>query len=96
MAIKAIGYKVIVRPDIIEKKTKSGLVLAVDEKLEQGAQVVGTIVDIGEDAFVAYKPKTPFCGLKKGDKVFYAKYAGKGLGDGLLCIVDDDICAKIE
>lgn len=94
--VKAIGYKIIIKPDEVLKYSKGGIALAVDAKMEANAQVVGTIVDIGEDFAVAYKPKTPYWGLKVGDKVYYAKYAGKWVGDDLLILNDEDICAKIQ
>lgn len=100
MALKAISYKVIVRPDAVEKKTASGLVLARNEREEKGANVRGTVVDLGEDAFSAYKPKTAFAGLKVGDVVYYAKYAGKRIKESddseeLLVLLDDDIVCKV-
>ena len=97
--LKAVGFCVIVFPDIVEEQTKSGIILKMDKKMEQNAQVTGTIVDIGEDAFAAYKPKTPYAGLKVGDKVWYAKYAGKWIKDKendreVLIIRDEDIVCK--
>ncbi|MDE1868312.1 MAG: hypothetical protein KGI08_11480 [Thaumarchaeota archaeon] len=99
MTLKAIGYKLIVLPETVEKKTKSGIVLAVDEKMEQNAQVVGTIIDIGEDVAAAFKPKTEYWGLRVGDKIWYAKYAGKWIKDEennreVLVINDEDVCVK--
>ena len=99
MTLKAVGFCVIVFPDIVEEKTKSGLIMAIDKKMEQNAQVTGIIVDIGEDAFAAFKPKTPFAGLKIGDRVWYAKYAGKWIKDvendrEVLVIRDEDIVVK--
>lgn len=101
MPIKAVGYKAIIRPEKVEEKSKGGIVLAVDERMEQRAQVLGTILDLGEDFAVAYRPKTAFWGLKPGDKVYYAKYAGKWVKDPeseeeLLIINDEDICAVLK
>ena len=101
MAVKAIGYKAILKPDEVLKYSKGGIALAVDARLEANAQVVGTIIDLGEDFAVAYKPKTPQWGLKVGDKVYYAKYAGKWVTDPIteeefLIVNDEDICAKVE
>ena len=97
MPIKPVGFKAVVRPEQVEEKTKSGIVLALDKGLEIKAQVLGTLVEIGEDFAVAFHPKTPMWGLKVGDKVFYAKYAGKWVKDPetneeLLIINDEDIC----
>lgn len=99
MPFKAIAHRVIVRPDKIEEKTKSGIVLALDMQLEKGARVSGTVVDIGEDVFAAFKPKTEFAGLKVGDKVWFAKYAGKLLVDPktqeeFVVLIDEDIVVK--
>ena len=101
MAIKAIGFRVIVKPKEVEEKTESGIVLAVDKGMEERAQVVGTIVHIGDDFADAYRPKVARWGLKEGDKVYYAKYAGKWVEDPqtkeqLLVLNDEDIVAKLE
>src|SRR5437879_3086939 len=99
VALKAISYKLLVKPDEVELKTKSGIVIATDEKAEKGAQKIGVIVCIGGDAFLTYHPKSEFCGLKIGDKVHYPRYAGKWVkdsktGEEFLVILDDDICVK--
>lgn len=101
MPIKPIAYLVLVRPDEVMETTESGLVLAVDKKMEANAQVSGTIIDIGPDVYTAFKPTLPHAGLKIGDKVFYAKYAGKWIVDKktreeLLMLRDEDIVGKWE
>ena len=97
--LKAVGYKVIVLPLVVEEVSKGGIVLAVDGRMERNAQTIGTILDIGEDVAAAYKPKTEHWGLKVGDKIWYAKYAGKWVKDEendreVLVINDEDICVK--
>ena len=99
--IKAIGFKAIIKPKKVEEVTSGGIVLAVDQKLEEQAQVLGTIIDLGEDFATAYRPKLAQWGLKVGDQVYYAKYAGKWVkdpqtGEELLIVNDEDICAKLE
>jgi len=94
-----VSFRVIIKPEEIEKTTDSGIVLAIDERQEKNAQVVGTVIDIGEDAYANFKPKTEFAGLKVGDKVYYARYAGKGIKDlktleEFLVVNDEDIVAK--
>ena len=91
---KPVSHRIIVRPDPVEKKTKSGLILALDERLERGANVFGTIIAIGEDAWKAFNPTHPFAGLKVGDRVSYPRYAGKWIDDETLVLVDEDIVAK--
>lgn len=97
MKIAPVAWRVIVKPDVIEKKTESGLVLAVDEKLEKGARITGTIVAIGDDVYP--NSIVPKAGLHVGDRVYYAKYAGKVIldnntGDELVILNDEDVVAK--
>lgn len=77
--IKTPGYRLLVKPDDIETKTSTGIVLAVDEKLEKGARITGTVIDIGGECWGIHKGNAPWC--KVGDKIFWAKYAGKGVID---------------
>lgn len=99
--IKAIGFRALIKPDEVVKKTAGGIYLALDERMELNAQVVGTIVEIGPDFAVAFRPTLPAWGLKPGDKVFYAKYAGKWVKDPeteeeFLFVNDEDIVGKVE
>jgi co-chaperonin GroES (HSP10) len=100
--LKAIAHRIIIKPDPVEEVTSSGIVLATNKKLEQGATVIGTIVDIGEDAWKAFKPRTAYAGLNIGDRVFYAKYAGKMIQEDpqnedeiYLVVNDEDIVCKV-
>ena len=103
--IRPVGHRILVQSDIVETKTKSGLVLALDEKLEVGAKVTGTVLAIGP---TAYKHPDlggdPWC--KVGDRVYWAKYAGKRVVDPddpdtetskkvLICLNDEDVVAVI-
>lgn len=99
MAIKPIAYLALVKPDPVEEKSKGGIILTVDKKMEERAQVSGVLLELGEDFAAAFKPKTPFWGLKPGDRVLYAKYAGKWVddeetGEKLLFLRDEDIVGK--
>lgn len=99
--IKAIGFRVIVKPKKVEEVSAGGIILGIDKQLEEQAQVLGTIIDIGEDVAVAFRPKTPHWGLKVGDEVYYAKYAGKWIldpktGEQVLVLNDEDIVARVE
>jgi co-chaperonin GroES (HSP10) len=104
MAIEAVGHRVVVKPDPVEKKTKSGLIIQTDERLEKAATVIGTVVSIGPEAFRAFNRsagfKDYFPWVKPGDKVYYAKYAGKFVQDpetqeDFLIVIDEDIVARI-
>jgi co-chaperonin GroES (HSP10) len=101
MAIRAVGFTAVILPEEVKKTTESGLVLAIDEVMERNAQVLGTVVELGEDFAVAYRPTTPKWGLKAGDKVFFARYAGKWVkdpedGKEFLIILDTDVVGKYE
>lgn len=101
MTLKAVAFRIILKVKEVEEKSKGGIVLAVDKKLERNAFTEGTIVDIGPDAWSAFKTKDEFAGLKVGDKVFYAKYSGKWIVDPetqeeFLVVNDEDIVAKVN
>lgn len=100
MALKAVAFRVILKVKEVAEKSKGGIVLAVDKRLERQAYTQGTVIDIGPDAWAAFKTKEEFAGLKIGDTVFYAKYAGKWLADPetdeeFLIVNDEDIVAKV-
>ena len=101
MSVKAIGFRAILKPLEVEKYSKGGIALAVDERLEMNAQVIGVVVELGPDFAKDYKPSVPAWGLKPGDRVFYARYAGKWVKDPdtleeFLIVNDEDIVAKVE
>ena len=106
-----VGYKVVSFGcyDVPIKKvtghwvTPNGLEVdhLIDEKQESGATVTGTVIDIGPDAWAAYKPSEKFAGLLVGDHVYYAKYAGKVVtdfdtGEEYLSLNDDDIVCRFS
>lgn len=101
MPFKARGFRAIVRPFEVEKMSKGGIALALDERMELNAQVMGKVVDLAEDFAKDFKPSTPAWGLKIGDVVVYAKYAGKWVkdpqtGEELLFINDEDVVGTYE
>lgn len=99
MTIKAICFRVLLKPDDVEETTKAGIHIVMDKKLERNDQSLGTVLDIGEDAFAAFRPTREYAGLEIGDRVFYAKRAGKWCkdpksGEELLMVNDEDIVGK--
>ena len=88
---KPVAHRIVVKPDPILEKTASGIIVAQDKRMAMNAQVTGVIKEIGEDAWVAYKTKREFAGLKVGDRVAYAKYAGKWIDDETLALEDSDV-----
>ena len=107
--LNPLGPRVIVRPDSIHESdpafkaaTKAGIYIPkeFDEmKREQQAVVKGTVVSIGPLAFQApVGDGTPWAVV--GDRVYYAKYAGKDVvdpetGETLLLLNDEDLCVKV-
>lgn len=96
--LKAIAWRVIVKPDPIEEKTSTGIVLALDEKLEKGARMSGIVVDIGPDVFA--KSNQYLGGMKLGDRIYFAKYAGKVVVDRHtkeeFIVLNDEDCVVYE
>jgi co-chaperonin GroES (HSP10) len=99
MALQAVGYTLIVKPEEIEELTDWGFDLKVDKGLEEAAQMRGEIVSIGEHCWKAFgKDFTGEPWAKIGDRVIYA--AGKFIddpetGERFMIMLDDDIRAVI-
>lgn len=107
--LKPLGARVIVKPDDIEETDptfraakQAGIHIPREldaMKREQQAVVKGTVVSIGELAFHAPVGNgIPW--VKTGDRVYYAKYAGKEVVDPetdekLLLLNDEDLCVEV-
>ena len=106
--LRAVGHRVIIKPDAVEKKSQGGIILTVDEKRERAASQKGTVFQVGP---MAWKNEVygyglpgwePWC--KEGDRVFFARYAGKFIRatddplseDHYIVLNDEDIQAVIE
>lgn len=101
MALRPVGFVAMIEVEEVQEKTKGGIILAVDTVLERNAQTIGKLVAMGEDFAVAYKPTLPQWGLKVGDRVVYAKHAGKWVKDPetdkeYLFVLDSDIVGKVD
>lgn len=101
--VEAVGFRVVVKPDPIEEKTQGGIVLAINEKMEKNACTSGVVVSVGPEAFRAYNKAAGFAQyvpwVKVGDRISYAKYAGKWVdfeGEELLVLNDEDIVARLN
>lgn len=91
------GPRILILDDEVQNKTDWGLELVEDLKIKRSSQVVGTVIQIGDESYHDYD--NPWC--KVGDKVFYAQYAGKIIEDPVtktaFKIVNDiDIIATID
>jgi chaperonin GroES len=102
--LRAVGHRVIVKPDPIETKTAGGIILKINEKMERSASQKGTVLMVGPMAWknevygFGLEGWTPWC--KAGDRVFFAKYAGKFIDvtdeETVIVLNDEDIQAVIE
>lgn len=83
--IKPCGHTVLVKVDEVEQETDWGFKLTVTtdkRKLEQASQMIGELVAIGPQAWLAFSKNfdgEPWASV--GDKVLFARYSGK-------CVVD--------
>lgn len=97
--MEALGNRVIIKADEVEKMTESGILLALNERDEKASCTTGKIIDFGPSAWL-----DPIMGgepwVKKGDRVVYAKYSGKFItnpddGEEYVVVNDDAIQVKL-
>lgn len=97
--ITPLLHTILIKPDEVETKTASGIVIPdmVTEK-ERKAVEYGTVVTVGPRAFIDYGSDPTI--LKGGDRVSFARYSGKVIKDSdgteFVLVNDIDILAKIE
>ena len=92
MSLKPLADRVVIKADEAEETTKSGLIIASEnkEKPQSGKVLEVGPGKMGEDGKVLPMP------VKKGDHVIYGKYAGNEIeidGEELLIVRIDDIYA---
>ena len=93
------GYHVLVLPDDVEEKTESGIVLAtMTIEANKDTTVTGILYKVGPTAWKGFDDGTPWA--DEGDRVIYAKYAGKRVTDPdtkteYLLMSDSDIVCRI-
>lgn len=99
------GNRILIKPDPVETKTKSGIVLAIDEKREGAASVTGVVLATGELAwkeFVDGKWKQVYEPYAKvGDRVQYRRYTGvivegETPEETYLLMNDSDVLGRVE
>lgn len=96
-------HRLLVKPDEVETKTAGGIILTVDPKKERLAVEKGVVISIGDTAFLDYtkdkEDKLTHPLPKVGDRVYYAKYAGKLIKDTddveYLILNDEDVIAVV-
>ena len=75
--MKVKGYRVLIQPDELEKVTKGGIILVLNERLEAAGQQFGTVAGIGDTCWTDAKGEklTQWCEV--GDRVLFSKHAGR-------------------
>ncbi len=106
-SIRPCGHHVVVQPVTLKTETESGIVLVVDggqqEKLEKAGRMLGTLVAVGPQAWVAHsvaleRGKEPWAEV--GDTVLYSRHSGKFVQDPMTkeemyVLADDGILAVL-
>ena len=71
---RACGHRVLLSPDVVEKKTESGIVLVEKTVVaEENMAVICTVIEIGHDCWT--DKSTDYCQV--GDRVLVGQYTGK-------------------
>jgi co-chaperonin GroES (HSP10) len=104
--IKVCGHYVLIKPEKMKKKTKSGLILpdAMVNK-ENVASVRGTLVGVGDNAWKAFDGGDPWAEI--GDKVYFKRHVSDRIQDDTdkdedgepqeyFLMADENILAVIE
>ncbi len=96
--MKPVLHRIVVKADPVEKRTESGIVLALNERNEKKATVSGVVVAIGSTAFESFGSTADKEGVKVGTRVYYAKYAGAEVKDNedLVVLNDEDVLGVLE
>ncbi|HPO92347.1 MAG TPA: co-chaperone GroES [Phycisphaerales bacterium] len=95
MAIKPLEDRVLVKPIESESKTASGIFLPESAKEKP---VHGEVVAVGPGKRLE-NGKRAEMSVRKGDKVFYGKYAGTEVefkGDKMLILRENELLGVVE
>lgn len=99
--IEPAGHRVLVKPDDIETKTQSGIIIDTgsNQKRKESAQISGTLVKVGPSAWQGLNSETNEPWAQPGDRVLFAMYGGYEVNvNGKLHRVmnDEDITAIVK
>lgn len=89
------GYRILVKPDEVEKTSAGGIIMVLDEKLERTGQQYGRVVGIGDTCWSEIDSE-PWCAV--GDRILFSKHAGRFVydpetEDELMIMNDTDVLA---
>lgn len=103
--LEVLGYRVMIKPDAVQEKTKGGIIIQSDRKLDKHAKHSGVIVSIGSTAWKDVGNGQPWAEV--GDHVLYGKYSGTRIidpdtvddltqeGDEYVLVADQDVLCKM-
>ncbi len=96
--MKPVLHRILVKRDPVEKKTESGLILALNERSEAKAAIKGTVIKVGRTAYESFGSSPHDEGVLPGVRVMFAKYSGAEIGDDtdLIWLNDEDILGVID
>jgi co-chaperonin GroES (HSP10) len=113
MSLEIVGHRLLIKPDPVKEQVdvpeglKVGgfeVVKPADlERREEAATQIGTVIQVGPTAFRAFDGNDPnwkpWC--KPGDRVIFARYAGKFVEDPytkerFFVINDEDVQVKVN
>lgn len=113
MSLEIVGHRLLVKPDPVKEQVDVPEALKVGgfevvkpadlERREEAATQVGTVIQVGPTAFRAFDGDSPnwqpWC--KAGDRIIFAKYAGKFVEDPstkerFFVINDEDVQVKVH
>lgn len=102
MSVKPVLHRIFVKPDkveevdeVVRRAMAAGIKIELDKR-EQKACVVGTVIGIGNTAFLGFDTTPDNEGVSYGSKVLYAKYAGADIPNtDLIALNDEDILGVI-
>ncbi len=95
MAVTPLDDRVLIKQSAAEEQTAGGIILpdAAQEKPQRGR-----VVEVGAGKLLDSGERGQMC-LKKGDEVFYGKYAGTEVkidGDEYVLMRESDVLALIQ
>lgn len=102
MGFKPVLHRLFVRPDdvleaddAIKSAKAAGIVIELDKR-EQKAVCTGTVVSIGNTAFIGFQSTPEGESIKPGSKVIYAKYSGADVPNSDLILLNDEDILGVE
>jgi len=98
MKFNPVLHRVLIKPDKLEEKTSSGIIIQYDKR-EEAAVEKGVVVLVGSTAYHEFGTTAEDQGVIPGARVSFAKYAGKTIMDGdtkYICCNDEDIVGVLE